>query len=247
MDNGAVNGCVTVGPTADQFTVINSAISGSQLQTWRYGQTDLPLINYDVADEVYLARWSPDGSMLAAVTGVLATQNGFYLWKRGQPLKAQRVSRPQRDKFLTFAVIADTIAWSPVDPHLLLVSDADQANIWDVRKNQPLLTLAASADSSTPVISKMSWSPNGRYVAASYDPVGDNTKITVHPQIFVWDVRALLKQTAPGVRPPTLTFSAPIGSPAHTRGILDLNWSPDGRYLATSSFDNTVIIWKVDR
>lgn len=248
MGDGAINGCVTAGPTRDQFTVVNNnSSSGTQIQTWRFGQTDLPLLNYDVAEEVYLARWSPDGSTLAALTGVLAYQNGFYLWKRGQQLKTQRFSRPQRDKFLSFAIIADTLAWSPVDPHLLLVSDADQANIWDVRRSQPLLTLAASADSSTPVISKMSWSPNGRYVAASYDPVGDNTKIIVKPQIYVWDVRALLKQPTTGVKPPTLSFSAPLGSPAHTRAILDFNWSPDGRYLATSSLDHTVIIWKVDR
>jgi WD40 repeat protein len=34
--------------------------------------------------------------------------------------------------------------------------------------------------------------------------------------------------------------------PVHGSSILDVNWSPDGRYLATSSYDFTTIIWKVD-
>ena len=193
-------------------------------------------------------HWSPDGSMLAAIGGVLASKNGFYLWSSANRTKPRFFARPQRDKLLSFAVIANTIAWSPTNPHLLLVSDADQALIWDIRKDQPLLTLSAIVDNNIPEISKLCWSPNGRYVAASYDPEGNNTTISVRPQIFVWDIQAMLKQApANAPLPPTLTFSAPTGSPTHTQGIIDLNWSPDGRYLASSSFDKSVIIWQVDK
>jgi WD40 repeat protein len=186
--------------------------------------------------------------MLAALTGGLASKNGFYLWSSTNRTQPRYFARPQRDKFLTFAIIADTIAWSPADPHLLLVSDADQALIWDVRKDQPSYILSAIVDKTVPVISKMNWSPSGRYVAASYDPVGNNTTIALRPQIFVWDIQSLLKQTPSSApQPPSLTFSAPTGSPTHTQGITDLTWSPTGRYLVTASFDKTVIIWKVDK
>lgn len=248
LGDTTIYGCVAAGPTNAHFTIINSLTSGSQLQTWRLGQTDLPEVNYDVPDEVYLCRWSSDSSMLAAITGAFANKNGFYLWDKAHPLKPRYVARPQRNKFLTFAVIADTIAWSPTDPHLLLVSDADQALIWDVRKDQPLLILNAAVSSSIPVISKLSWSPNGRYVAGSYDPTGDNTKIVINPQIMIWDIQTLLKQAIPGTpQKPSLTFSPSAGALVHSKGLLDLSWSRDGRYLATSSLDNTVLIWQVDR
>ncbi|QBD83205.1 hypothetical protein EPA93_47495 [Ktedonosporobacter rubrisoli] len=32
----------------------------------------------------------------------------------------------------------------------------------------------------------------------------------------------------------------------HSSTIIDIAWSPNGRYLATTSYDKTVIIWQVD-
>jgi WD40 repeat protein len=235
------------GPRNDLFTAVNSAITGSQAQVWRLGQTEEPVINYDVADDLDVLQWSPDGSMLAAITGGLAKQNGFYLWKSSDPLHPRFFISPRRNAAIAFGVIADTIAWSPTTPYLLLISNADEALIWDVRKDQPTLILNAEVDPSIPAISKLSWSPNGRYVIGSYDPLGDNTTLAVNPQFFVWDIQDLLKGGASSTpHPPSLTFSAPTGSASHTKAIIDLNWSPDGRYLATSSFDQSVIIWKVD-
>lgn len=247
LTDTVIYGNLAAGPQSDEFTILNSPSSSSQLQVWRFGQTDQPVLNYEVAEELDTFRWSSDGSMLAAITGPLAKQNGFYLWQRAAPFTPRLFTRPQRDNFISFAIIANTIAWSPVDPHLLLVSDGDEALIWDVRKGQPSLVLSAQVDSSIPEISKLSWSPNGRYVAGSYDPPGNNTTIALNPKIFVWDVQSLLKNGPSNVpRTPTLTFSSPTGSPTHTQALIDISWSPDGRYLATTSFDKTVIIWQVD-
>lgn len=248
IGSGAIYVNVAAGPTNDTFIIINGEITGTQAQLWRFGQTDLPVVNYDVADQLDTLLWSPNGSMLAATTGVLAKKTGFYVWDRNAPTKPRLYTTPQRDGALAFAVITNTIAWSPVNPHLLLVSNVDQALIWDIRKDQPLYILSAQVDKTIPEISKLSWSPNGRYIAASYDPTGDNTNLSLSPRIFIWDVQAILKQppsTTP--QPPSLTFSSPVGSPAHVQGITDLKWSPDGRYIATASFDKTVIIWKVDK
>lgn len=247
LGDDAIYDNVTAGPGVDQFTILNIGIVGSQEQVWRFGQTDAPVVNYDVKEDVSVAKWSRDGSMLAAITGGLANTNGFYLWKGTNRTHPSFFNRPQRDKALTFFVLAETLAWSPVDPHLLLINDADEALIWDVRHDTPLLVLSAPVDSSTPVISKLSWSPNGRYVAASYDAPGDNASIPVNPRIYIWDVQASLKAAPTNTaQRPALSFSSPPGALSHSQSILDLNWSPDGRYIATSSLDKSVIIWKVD-
>lgn len=243
----AIYDFVTAGPLKDHFTIGNSLVSGTQMQVWRLGQTEAPEIEYVVSDDTSVLRWSRDGNTLAALAGGLSSKNGIYLWKSTDRFHPRYLPRPQRNQGLTFFILAETLSWSPVDPHLLLVSDADEALIFDVRQNTPSLVLSAKVDSSTPVISKLSWSPNGRYVAGSYTPPGDNALITMKPQIFIWDIQTALKSAPSSTAlQPALTFSAPQGGLAHTQSILDLSWSPDGRYLATSSFDKSVIIWKVD-
>lgn len=232
---------VCPGPSKEHFTVL----TGTQAQVWRIGQTDKPEINYDnniSADDLGKVNWSPDGRMLAAVNGGLSASRQLFLWKSTDRLHLQAFNFPKRPADLTFFALADTVAWSPVDPHLLLTSNGDVAVLWNVQQGQVVLTLGADAHASAPVISQMSWSPNGRYVAGSFTALGDNAAVPLVPQIFVWDVQTLLQAPFPSAMAlPLLTFKT-----QHTQSILDLMWSPDGRYLATSSLDKTVMIWQVD-
>lgn len=245
--NGAIYTNVFAGPLKTNFSAVNE----NQVQVWSFGQTDQPQAKYDTGQQsldVGKASWSPDGSKMAAVSGALSASRQLLLWSGSNHSQPQIFNLPTRDKQLTFFVLADTVTWSPVDPHLLLISNADVAVIWDVQQSKIVLTIGATVDSTTPVMSLASWSPNGRYVAASYDALGNGSAQNplANPQIFVWDIQALLKTGTPDVtQQPTLTFKSP-GGLQHAQSILDLEWSPDGRYLATSSLDKTVIIWKVD-
>jgi serine/threonine protein kinase/WD40 repeat protein len=245
--NGAIYSNVFAGPQKNNFSAINS----NQVQVWSFGQTDQPQVNYDTGQQelnIGKASWSRDGKTMAAVSSVLSATRQLLLWTGSNHSHPQIFNLPARDKQLTFFTLADTVAWSPVDPHLLLISDGDITIVWDVQQGRAVLTIGANADPSTPVIGLTSWSPNGRYVAASYDALGDGSAQSplANPQIFVWDIQTLLKSGTPGVtQQPTLTFKSP-GGLQHSQSILDLEWSPDGRYLATSSLDKTVLIWKVD-
>jgi WD40 repeat protein len=97
----------------------------------------------------------------------------------------------------------------------------------------------------------MSWSPNGRYIVGSYCVLGDNNKArTIDPHIYIWDTLALRKKVSPTaatvtIQKPTLSFWQQ-GTLQHTDTIIDVQWSPDGRYLATASLDHKVMIWTVD-
>jgi WD40 repeat protein len=249
MGNNPIYGTVSAGPGSEDFTVLNVGSTGSQAQVWSVGQTEVPAVIYDAGDDLSRTCWSADGSLLAGMTSDVAAKLALLLWQKTNPRHPQEWNLPTRDSTLTFFREADTLSWSPVDNHYLLISNVDQMLIWDRRVNKAVLTLQANTTSNAPVITGASWSPNGRYVTTSYSPDGSQvTQVTfTNPQIMVWDVQKLLKASnSDQAQLPLLTFKSQVSSMQHKDAITDLNWSPDGRYLATASFDKSVIIWKVD-
>lgn len=128
----------------------------------------------------------------------------------------------------------------PTNPDVLATSDLDLVYVWDVTRNKQLLTLQINEpllknDIHPPYIWSMSWSPNGRYLAVS---------LPRSPRIYIWDIQAALqKYTAKTFITQTMQF------PQHNisnGSAINLDWSPDGRYIAVGYGDSTVIVWKVD-
>lgn len=247
--NPAVYEDVGPGPLANHFSVINSA----ELQVWNVAQTGQPENKYEASEDLGSFAWSNDGKTLVALSNTLSGSFQLFLWQQSNRANPQSWNLPQRNENFSAFRLTDTVAWSPVDPNILLISDADIALIWDIRQQKPVLMLGAQTQGVTtsPVIGKLSWSPNGRYVAASYDKLGNGDAMNPfpNPRIFVWDVQTLLKEansfTPNTIQEPSLIFTSP-NTIQHTRSLTDLEWSPDGRYLATASLDKTVIIWQVD-
>ncbi len=85
-----------------------------------------------------------------------------------------------------------------------------------------------------PNLTGLSWSPNGRYIAAGY---GRSHKL------YVWDTKNVSPRTKNGLHLQTMIFGDKQG---HSNTIIDVAWSPSGRYIASTSYDKTVIIWQVD-
>jgi serine/threonine protein kinase/WD40 repeat protein len=247
--NPAIYTAVAPGPLQNHFSVTN----GSEIQVWNLAHTDQPEASYEASEDLGAMAWSRDGKTLVSLSSTLAGNFQFFLWQDTNRQIPQSWNLPQRNSGLSFFRLADTLAWSPVHPNLLLISDADVAYIWDIQQKKPVVMLGAQGQgvASTPVIGKLSWSPNGRYVAGSYDRLGDGEALQglANPPIFVWDVQSLLQQLTPSsattAQEPLLNFTSQ-NALQHTKSITAFSWSPDGRYIATASLDKTVIIWKVD-
>ncbi len=221
-------------PKGNTFAI--SLNSETRIELWQAGHATGPvrtLLSKGINDpriEVYEVSWSADGSLVADVTN----SNPVVIWDAATGAVKQvlqLLDRPHK----SIIVLRQSLSWSPVDPHHLVISDWDLATLWDVQQNKLLLKL--KTNDPVPYVTGLTWAPNGKYVAGSY---------ARSPRVYVWDVQMTGASASLGsVRTPKLFFAG-SGAAKHTKAILDVEWSPDGRYIASASADNTVIVWKVD-
>jgi len=192
--------------------------------------------------------WSSDGSMLAGA------QNNFkvIVWNAKTGKVVQLITLPGHDSAGDQAIFLrrSVIAWSPGNRNQLVTSNVELGSVVDVQANKVLYSLAtddpiaqtttsSNGIKSVPQINGLAWSPNGRYIAGSYEH---------SHQVYIWDTQNKNpKTTKKGYHIQDLLFGDKNGHFIHVGStIIDLAWSPDGRYLATASNDTTVIIWKMD-
>jgi WD40 repeat protein len=196
---------------------------------------------------VGILAWSPDGSMLAS----MANNFNLVIWdiKTGKVKYYINVpDAPLPNATHVIYTLLSALQWSPANPRLVLASIANIVNIWDIQQSKKprwqlgtndkdALTPPKQNDTGftwNPNITGVSWSPNGRYLAGGY---GKSHNLNI------WDLQEKKPTLSKGIQMPSFLFGQTNG---HSDTIMDVQWSPDGRYLATSSFDTTVIVWKMD-
>lgn len=224
-----------------------------QVDYWQVDKPTNPLGSYTYNDPTQsqndplglgVINWSPDGSLLAG----FMTNLSVVVWNAQKRNVRTVIALPDRLNGQSPFIYRFALVWSPVDPNVFAVADIDVIAVCDVRKSQPLYLLKTSdveaytppqnedGLSWAPQVHGITWSPNGRYIAASYSRSA---------RVSVWDLKASNPQMQDGMRVQQVLF--PQGNePGHTGTVYDLAWSPDGRYLATGSTDKTIIIWQVD-
>lgn len=231
-------------PKADTFATydINGGFSSQSIHVdlWKTTQPDHPvqtLLFKDVPTkltgaDIDVLSWSADGSLLAGHTDY----NAVIIWDAATGAVKQVFSQPSRSG--PTYINNECLMWSPVDPHILASSDNDIATVWDVQQNKQIMTLKLNEPGFTGYyVWGMSWAPNGQYMAMCYPR---------DPRIYIWDVRTTGASAALGTTRTQMLFFPKPHTYGHTKAVIDVAWSPDGRYIASAGGDDIIIVWKVD-
>ncbi len=231
------------------FVTSRFLLGATQLEAdiWQVGGTTAPARRLLYADATTvgangagldIASWSPDGSLIAGYTDY----GKVILWDAVSGTVRQTLNLPDRPSAASSIVPAPCQEWSPTDPHLLAMSNLDIAMIWDVQHNKALLSLeldepVLKQSHITPYVWGLSWAPNGKYMTMCYPR---------DPRIYIWDVQLTGASAAQGNTRKEIIAFPDTHHPVHTAAVLDVAWSPDGRYIASASGDQTIVVWKVD-
>ena len=161
--------------------------------------------------------FSPNGKFLAAtnMTGWLT------LWD---------VAGHRQIRFLNSG--GESVAFSPDGKLFATGDEGDAVFLWDIngRGDEPL----AYFDPST-TVKGVAFSPDGRTLASASDDSDSN--LTPKHAALLWDVA--------GRDPEPYGQGDPRATLSHSLGVLSVAFSPDGKTLATGSYDGKVRLWDV--
>ena len=227
-------------------------------------QTNLQLLQYlrGHRDPVTSVAFSPDGKLLAYGS----YDSTVILWDTkthqsvGQPLmgidSVSSVAFSPNGKILASGGVYNTILLSDVETHgaisqllkgdtgwilslafspdgKMLASSSSDGTVllWDVETRRAIGTLPKDATEWADAY-YVAFSPDEEILASAGCGKRDSQGSCTQGKIILWDTET----------------RQPIGQPliGHTSAIRSIAFSPDGKLLASGSFDNTILLWNVE-
>ena len=223
---GAIN---TVGFSSDGKRLV-TASADKTARVWdleNAGAAIRPLERLSV-DGSPMARFSPDGQLIAAATG-----SRLRLWDAATGRLVRELPPVERGEIAC-------VAFSPTDHRLLAVGYGGQADVsyvalWDIDAGTELARLTGATDlpnfyvnDINGAIGALAFSPDGKNLVAGFGSRGIWTGDSSLFPLKVWEVatRRLIRRLN-----------------GHTNFCVSLDFSRDGSLLASGSRDGTAIIW----
>ncbi|MBW4498751.1 MAG: AAA family ATPase [Scytonema hyalinum WJT4-NPBG1] len=167
--------------------------------------------------EVFFASFSPDGKMIVTASAD-KTAKLWDLNLNGKYMKTLGGDQGHRERVVD-------VSFSPDGKTIATASDDRTAKIWKLDG-----TLCVTLEGHEDEVNGISFSPDGRTIATASD---DKT-------VKLWKLDDTLCQT------PNRTINAYKTLIGHEERIISVKFSPNGKQIASASFDKTIKLWKQD-
>ncbi|MFH2047519.1 MAG: WD40 repeat domain-containing protein [Pseudomonadota bacterium] len=189
-------------------------------------------------DRIYAISYSPDGKYLAAGN----FNNTIDIWESHTGNRVKKL-RGHRSKVLV-------IAFSPDSKHLISAAEDTKVIIWNIQSGRSIKTMTHNQQYT------MCFSPKGEYFVCGNQVFDVNTWKLLRTLNNIQGIRAFSNDgkyvAAFGIQEKEIglwnfeTEELIKKLKGHTRGLTELCFSPNGKYLASSSRDETIKIWDLE-
>ncbi len=181
--------------------------------------------------KVYSVIFSPDGTTLASAS------TGIALWDlttdqdgvvRSAQVRATFNGHTRGVRCVRFSPDGNTLASAGASHDAQTRMTYGEVKLWDVKTGVEKYTLQGHKS----MVSSVSFSPDGKTLASSSGPETSGSGANVEDGVIkLWD----------------LSTGQPLTSlRGHSLMVSSVRFSPDGRTLASASFDSTIKLWEIE-